>query len=245
MRCVATNRNTPVRRRPGRPPLAHGVTKRAPLSLRTTPKLKGELQHRSEETGRSLTQEAEFCIEAWLTLEQVFGGQRMAVLLRLMAAAATLVEAEIGRGSMMTDYWTYCAVEQAWNGIIGSHRPVPSPEVVELLDEVVRLDRETPRAPEYPDLPIPQHLLGLGFFESEDQRSEYEARVRECEQQTAEWRAKLAEHKQKIDTSLSRFRHFEEIGKTAAKRFRGPQQDLATILASATNSTDGPADADE
>src|SRR6516164_3509928 len=132
---MATTQDVPIKRGPGRPPLAQDAAKRAPLSLRTTPKLKGELQHRSEETGRSLTQEAEFCIEAWLTLEQVFGGQRMAALLRLMAAAATLVEAEIGRGSMMTDYWTYCAVEQAWKGIIGSHRPVPSPEVVELLDE--------------------------------------------------------------------------------------------------------------
>jgi hypothetical protein len=56
-------------------------------------------QHR--ETGRSFTQEAEFCIEAWLAFEEVFGGQRMAALLRLMAAAVTVLEAEIGRSSMI------------------------------------------------------------------------------------------------------------------------------------------------
>jgi len=245
MRCVATNRNAPIKRRPGRPPLAHGVTKRAPLSLRTTPKLKGELQHRSEETGRSLTQEAEFCIEAWLALEQVFGGQRMAALLRLMAAAATLVEVQIGRGSMMTDYWTYCAVEQAWNGIIRSHRPVPGPEVGELLDEAVRLDKETPRAPEYPDFPIPQRLPGLGFFVSEEQRHEHEARVREWERQTAEWRAKVAEHKQKRDAALSRFRHFEEIGRNAAKIFKNPEHELQAVLAGAANPTNRSSNEDE
>jgi len=96
-------------------------------------------------------------------------------------------------GSML--HQSYGAVEQAWNGIIASHRPRPTPEVVELLDEAVRLDKETPRAPEYPDFPIPQHLTGRGFFQSEEQRHEHEARVREWEQQRAEWRAKLAEHK--------------------------------------------------
>jgi hypothetical protein len=242
---MATTREAQVKRRPGRPPLAHGVTKRAPLSLRTTPKLKGQLKNRSDETGRSLTQEAEFCIEAWLTFEEVFGGPQMSPLLRLMAAAATLVEAEIGRGSMMTDYWTYSAVEQAWQGIIRSHRPLPNPEVVELLDEAVRLDKETPRPPEYPDFPIPQHLTGLGFFESEEQRHEHEARVREWEQQTAECRAQLAEHRQKIDTALSRFRHFEEIGRNAAKTIVGPKPGLVELLADAMNSTNSPASEDE
>ena len=138
---------------------------------------------------------------------------------------------------MMTDFWTYSAVEQAWQGIIGLHRPLPNPEVVERLDEATRLDKETPRAPEYPDFPIPQHLTGLGFFESEEQRHEHEARVREWEQQTAEWRVQLAEHKQKIDAALSRFRHFEEIGRNAAKAIIGPKPSLAEILADVTNST--------
>ena len=96
MRGMATTQDAPVKRRPGRPPLADGVTKRAPLSLRTTPKLKGRLKNRSDETGRSLTQEAEFCIEAWLTFEQVFGGPHMSALLRLMAAAATLSKPRSG-----------------------------------------------------------------------------------------------------------------------------------------------------
>ena len=173
------DQDAPVKRRPGRPPLADGEPKRATLSLRTTPKIKGRLKNRSDGNGRSVTQEAEFCIESWITFEEMLGGQRVAALLRLMAATATLVEAEIGRGSMMSDYWTYSAVEQAWKGIIASHRPLPNPEVVELLDEAVRLDQETPTAPEYPDFPIPQHLTGLGFFESEEQRQEHQARVRE------------------------------------------------------------------
>ena len=232
---MATTQDAPVKRRPGRPPLEDGETKRAPLSLRTTPKLKGRLKNRSDEAGRSLTQEAEFCIEAWLAHEEVFGGQRMAALLRMMASTAILLEADIGRGSMMTDYWTYCAVEQAWNGIIASHRPLPNPEVVELLDEAVRLDQETPRAPEYPDFPIPHH--GRGFFASEEQRHEHEARIREWEQQTTEWRSNLAEHKQKIDAALSRFKHFEEFGRNIAKTFKNPGQDLQTILAGVANQT--------
>jgi hypothetical protein len=209
--------------------------------------LKSELQHRSEETGRSLTQEAEFCIEAGLALEQVFGGQRMAVLLRLMAAAATLVEAQIGRGSMMTDYWTYTAVEHAWKGIIDSHRPFASSEIVELLDEVVRLGKalQTLAAPEYPAFPIPQHLLGLGYFESEEQRHEHEARVREWEQQMAEWRSKYDENKQKMDTALNRFKNFEEIGKNAAKLYERPDPDLQTLLAGAANPADGPTPGDK
>lgn len=240
---MATTQDAPVKRRPGRPPLEDGETKRAPLSLRTTPKLKGRLKNRSDEAGRSLTQEAEFCIEAWLTHEEVFGGQRMAALLRLMASTAILLEGDIGCGSMMTDYWTYSAVEQAWNGIIASHRPLPTPEVVELLDETVRLDQETPRAPEYPDFPIPHH--GRGFFASEEQRHEHEARVSEWEQQRAEWRAQLAEHKQKIDAALSRFRHFEELGKNIAKNLRKPEQDLQALLAGVANPTNNPASEDQ
>ena len=242
---MATTQDVPIKRGPGRPPLAQDAAKRAPLSLRTTPKLKSELKHRSEETGRSLTQEAEFCIEAWIGLEQVFGGQRMSALLRLMAATATLVEGEIGRGSMMTVYWTYCAVEEAWKGIISSYRPLPNSEVIERLDEIVRLDKETPRAPESPDFPIPQHLPGLGFFESEDQRREHEAKVREWEQQTAEWRAQLADHKQKIDVALNRFRHFEEIGKSVARMINDPRQSLQELLASSISSTNNTAGGDE
>ena len=211
--------------------------------IRTTPKIKGRLKNRSDENGRSVTQEAEFCIEAWLAHEEVFGGRRMAALLRLMASTAILLEGDIGRGSMMTDYWTYSAVEQAWNGIIASHRPLPTAEVVELLDEAVRLDKETSQAPEYPLFPIPHH--GRGFFASEEQRHEHEASVREWEQQTAEWRAKLAERKQKSDAALSRFKHFEELGRNIAKTFKNPDQDLQAILAGVANQTDSPASEDQ
>ena len=76
------------------------------------------------------------------------------------------------------------------------------------------------RLPEYPDFPMPQHLTGLGFFELEEQRHEHEARVHEWEQQRAEWRANLAEHIQKRDAALSRFKHFEDIGRNIARTLK-------------------------
>ena len=121
----------------------------------------------------------------------------MSALLRLMAATATLVEAEIGRGSMMSDYWTYSAVEQAWKGIIASHRPLPNPEVIELLDEAFASIKRPPPLP-ISRLPDTAAFYWIGVLRVKEQRQEHEARVREWEQQTAEWRARVAEHKQKL-----------------------------------------------
>ena len=160
---MPTTQEALLKRRLGRPPLGQDVGKRAPLSLRTTRQLKRDLEHRSNETGRSIAREVEYCLEAWLALEEAFGGPRMAALFRMMAAAAALVEAEVGRGSTMADYQTFCAVEEAWKGIISNTRPLPDPEVLKRIDELRNLAGAAPQPPQYPDLPIPGPLSGFGF----------------------------------------------------------------------------------
>src|SRR5262249_19587575 len=127
-RGMARTMQLPAKRRRGRPPLGPDAGKRAPLSLRTTKQLKRELESRSNETGRSIAQEVEYCLEAWLAFEQGFGGKHMAALLRLMVGTAMLIEAELGRGSTMADYQTFAAVEEAWKEIISNARPLPDPE---------------------------------------------------------------------------------------------------------------------
>ena len=229
---MATAKEAPAKRRLGRPPLGRDVGKRAPLSLRTTRQLKRDLEHRSNETGRSIAQEVEYCIEAWLALEQVFGGPRMAALFRLMAATAALVEAEVGRGSTMTDYSTFCAVEEAWKQIISNARPLPDAEVLERIDELRRLADITPQPPQYPDVPPPPFPSGFGLSEPAEERYKREAPIRVWQQQTVLWQAELAEHQQKIDAAMSKFRRLEEIGRDAARKIIDPHGKLRSTLVS-------------
>ena len=240
---MATTQDAPVKRRLGRPPLGREVGKRAPLSLRTTHQLKRDMEQRSSQTGRSIAQEVEYCLEAWLALEQGLGGPRMAALFRLMAAAAELIEAELGRGSAMTDYWTFCAVEEAWKKIIGDTRPLPDSELVETVDELRRLTGTTPQPPPYPDLQTPQRLSGLGFLETAEERDQREAQIREWQQQNAQWQAEAAAHQQKIEAAMSKFRRLEEIGRAAATKMTDPQgklrSTLARLIAAIPESTDG------
>jgi hypothetical protein len=229
---MATTQEPSARRRLGRPPLGLDVGKRAPLSLRTTRQLKRDLEHRSNETGRSIAQEVEYCLEAWLALEQVFGGPRMAALFRLMAAAAALIEAEVGRGSTMTNYQTFCAVEEAWKQIISDARPLPDAEVLERIDELRRLVDTTPQPPQYPDVPPPQFPSGFGLLETAEERYEREAPIRVWQQHNAKWQAEMAAHQQKIDAAMSKFKRLEEIGREAAWKTTDPHGNLRSTLVS-------------
>jgi hypothetical protein len=156
----------------------------------------------------------------------------MAALFRVLAATAALVEAEVGRGSTMTDYQTFCAVEEAWKGIISKTRPLPDSEILERIDELRRLTHTTPQPPQYPDLPIPEPLSGFGFLETAEERNEREGLIRGWQQRYSQWQAELAEHQQKVDAAMSKFRRLEEIGREAARKTTDPHGNLRSTLVS-------------
>jgi hypothetical protein len=228
---MARTMQVPVKPRRGRPPLGRDVGKRAPLSLRTTKQLRRELENRSNETGRSIAQEVEYCLEAWLAFEQGLGGKRMVALFRLMASTAMLIEGELGRGPAMTDYSTFAAVEEAWKQIIRRAGPLADAETVEDLAELRRLVDDGPQPPQSPELPAPEFPSGFGLLESAESRAERETLIREWQQRHAQWQAELAEHQQKVEAGLAKFERYKEIGRQAAQRATGSYGALQTELA--------------
>jgi hypothetical protein len=237
-RGMARTTQVPAKRRRGRPPLGRDIGKRAPLSLRTTKQLKRELENRSNETGRSIAQEVEYCLEAWLAFEQGLGGKHMTALFRRMAGTAMLIEAELGRGSTMTDFRTFLAVEEAWKEIINVARPEPDAETVEGIAEIRRLVDAIPQEPQYPHLPPPKAFSGFGLLGTPEPPEEDKVRIREWQEQRAQWQAELAEHQQKIKAGLAKFERYKEIGRQAGQTATGqggPRSRLAMVIGDQAN----------
>jgi hypothetical protein len=226
---MANVKRTQAKRR-GRPPLPRDAVKRAPLSLRTTIQLKRALETRSSESGRSIAQEVENALEGWLAFEEGLGGRRMVVLFRMMAAAAMLIEGELGRGATMTDYQTYAAAEEAWAEIIRSAGPPPDEQALEDLSNLRLLFNEAPPAPQFPELPMPQFPSGFGTFVSPEIQAERETLIREYQQRYARWQAQFAEHQQKIEAGLAKLERYKEIGRQAGLRAISTRLALARAL---------------
>jgi hypothetical protein len=79
------NGAAPPRRR-GRPRMHPDSVKRTALSLRTKREVRLRLDQRAAANARSLTQEVEFILDAWLALEQAIGAEGLPALVLAMAA---------------------------------------------------------------------------------------------------------------------------------------------------------------
>lgn len=104
--------------------------------------LKEILEARAKESGRSLSEE----IEHRLELSTASGG-----LLRLLAAAAEIIEAKTGK-SWSSDWDTFQAVQAAWRKLIPAAGPKPPRGLVDLLKT------PAPPIPILPVLPMPPTL---------------------------------------------------------------------------------------
>ena len=138
--------NAPTSKKVGRPPASPDGPKRAAIGLRASNDLRSRLEAAAAETGRSLSQEAEIRLEQSFESDSAFGGAEQAALLRMMAAAAQLIEARTGK-SWLEDFDTGYAVSAAWRQLVNMSLPhVPD-------DDRAALDIEAPERPAYPTPP--------------------------------------------------------------------------------------------
>ena len=108
------------------------------------------LEAAADATGRSLSQEAELRLEQSLTNQrELFGGEELYRLFRLLGAAAGVVEQRTG-SSWSTDYKTFLAVKAAWDALIKAAQPKPDQK---LIEETRALHASFPGEPPTPPQP--------------------------------------------------------------------------------------------
>ena len=150
-----------TRRKPGRPALPPGERKLASLGFRPTPELRLELERAAQENGRSVSKEIESRLENSFLDEdsrnREFGGKALRALFRMLGAAAEIAEARTNK-SWDKDQETYLTVKYAWEQLIRSLRPAPSPSWAKREAE---LNRQRDALPEYPVLPKAPHISML------------------------------------------------------------------------------------
>ncbi len=122
----------------GRPALPAGEGKRWPLNTRTTRETRDWLEAAAAASGRSLTQQVEFYLEAaqsnqqkdeltYQVMEHIyeqFGGRDIDSLMELLARAIRLVEYETKK-SWLNDTETDDQVQVAWKAILRRCGPEP------------------------------------------------------------------------------------------------------------------------
>jgi uncharacterized protein (DUF1778 family) len=179
------------RRKPGPKPKGPFEDKRRTLTTRITDETRLMLEAAAAQTGRSLSQEIEFRLETSLKLAEMSGGVEYEALFQMMAGAARMIEARLGR-SPFTDGQAGMAVLVAWRKIMSAALNNRDNE------ELNHLLAERNGSAE-PDLPAPRPgdrgkfgpgILGewspeelQAYFE---QRREYEAKYEALKQRTRE-----------------------------------------------------------
>lgn len=135
-------------KRAGRPPLKPEEGKRYTFSLRVSAQRRTELEQAAAESGRSISQELEMRIEQGARDTQILGGPQTVNLLRMMAAAAQLIEARSNGKRWFNDYDVFIPVREAWRRIIDSVMPQPSEELIENLTVLKNILAENDAHPE-------------------------------------------------------------------------------------------------
>lgn len=106
----------------GRPRLPDEEAKRAAFTFRTTNSLRGQLTAAAEESGLSIAQEIERRLELSFFEEAIMGGRDKALLAKLIASAASLIEIETQR-RWTEDRMTWAAVNAAVQRIMAWFQP--------------------------------------------------------------------------------------------------------------------------
>lgn len=111
----------------GRPRQGEQV-KRAPLNLRTDPRLRERIEDAADSHGWSLTQEVETRLISSFTLEQECGGPHIRSFTTMLAAAMFRIETRTGK-RWNEDRTTFAAVRSAIDLLLKGERPrLPAPE---------------------------------------------------------------------------------------------------------------------
>ena len=133
--------------KPGPKPRGPYHYKRKTLTTRVTEGTRQRLERDAVASGRSLAQEVELQLERSHSAA-VLGSKETYGLLRLLAAAAEIIEAKTGK-SWSCDWDTFQAVQAAWRKLIPAAGPKPPRGVVDVLT------MPAPPIPIPPVLPIP------------------------------------------------------------------------------------------
>lgn len=118
----------------GRPP-ERGESKRAPISMRTTPAIRAALEAAAERGGRSLAQEIEQRLERSVAADENAGSAATAAFLASITADIGAIEAATGQG-WTTDLRTFGAVRYAIAEAIADLMPVPEDYAARVRDAI-------------------------------------------------------------------------------------------------------------
>jgi hypothetical protein len=158
-----------IRARRGRPKADPDRVKRSLLTLRTNRVLYNQVSGSARANGRSISEEIESRLVEAYAGESLYGGPRIAAVLRRLAATAGAVEARYHRPPL-DDRTTFNSLKRAWFRIIEDEAP-PAEEAVDLEQFTVPLER-----PGKPTIPI--RVVVRAYFESpEDAGAEEQAKV--------------------------------------------------------------------
>lgn len=132
----------------GRPRLPDDEAKRTAFTFRTTTSLRGQLAAAAEESGLSIAQEIERRLELSFFEEAIMGGRDKALLAKLIASAASLIEIET-QHRWTEDRMTWAAVNAAVQRIMSWFQPHLDldiwkrydPKLFAFLDRVNQLDQ--------------------------------------------------------------------------------------------------------
>ncbi|TCM10335.1 hypothetical protein [Sphingomonas sp. PP-CC-3G-468] len=105
-------------------PTERGESKRAPISMRTTPAIRAALEEAAERGGRSLAQEIEQRLERSVAADEGAGSVATAAFLASITADIGAIEAATGQG-WTVDLRTFGAVRYAIAEAIADRMPAP------------------------------------------------------------------------------------------------------------------------
>jgi hypothetical protein len=199
----------PARR--GRPPLKSGEAKRASFNTRLRNALKEHLEESARAAGRSLSEEIESRLERSFDRTDALGGLEYEALFQMMAAAARVIEARLGR-SPFSDPMASAVARNAWRQII--HNLTSNPLEGEILTEQLRITDEMINL-KPPSFPSPK-VVGLGVGADEWAR-EKEKNIDEYQKELDKYQHKILEYRIKLESLSQKLLEFEEVANEAAK----------------------------
>ncbi len=197
--------------RRGRPPLKSGEAKRASFNTRLRNALKEHLEESARAAGRSLSEEIETRLERSFDRTESLGGLEYEALFQMMAAAARVIEARLGR-SPFSDPMASAVARNAWRQII--HNLTSNPLDGEIVAEQLRIIDEMINL-KLPSFPSPKVAgLGVGADEwardKEQNNDQYLKAITQYNRQMLEYEIKLKSLSQKL-------LEFADVANEAAK----------------------------
>jgi hypothetical protein len=199
----------PARR--GRPPLKSGEAKRASFNTRLRNVLKEHLEESARAAGRSLSEEIESRLERSFDRTESLGGREYEALFQMMAAAARVIEARLGR-SPFSDPMASGVARNAWQQII--HNLTCNPLEGELVKENLRITDEMINL-KLPSFPSPK-VVGLGVG-ADEWSHDKEENIEQYKKAVVQYERQMIEYKVKLESLGQKLLEFTDVANEAAK----------------------------